>query len=351
MKYLQLIIKSIILTMFISCTNTEEELNIQEVELSETNSLITISNPPINLQGVDACFAENIAYDIYEETIFDVFLPKSSTATPMVIYIHGGGFRGGDKNYIYAPTNNIDYPMEIKTLLANRVAVATINYRLLDANNETEGVLKPLNDVKRALQYIRSIAKNLNVNKNQIILTGNSAGAGAALWLATNDDFKNLSSNDLVLHESTRVNGIALRQTQSSYDIENRWINDVFVDYNLVWEEFAIENIETLMQFYGISSINEYNTPEIDTYRERVDMLSSLTSDDPEIWCANIYTLVEPPIDESIAYHHAFHAREIKERADIVGVKNVTYYGRNPILFSDPSNETLVDFILRKTSE
>lgn len=48
-----------------------------------------------------------------------------------------------------------------------------------------------------------------------------------------------------------------------------------------------------------------------------------------------------------ISSHHAFHARELKQRADAVGVENITSYGKNPILFSDPSNESWTQFCKR----
>ena len=78
-------------------------------------------------------------------------------------------------------------------LLNNNIAVATINYRLL-TENETEGILKCLNDSKRALQYIRYIHNELNIDKSNVGLYGGSAGAGTVFWLGTNDDMKDILS-------------------------------------------------------------------------------------------------------------------------------------------------------------
>ena len=77
-------------------------------------------------------------------------------------------------------------------------------------------------------------------------------------------------------------------------------------------------------------------------------MLQLFTADDPEIWVNNVLQPVVYPSNATIMYHHAFHARELKERADIVGVANVTYYGLNPVLYADPSGESYTDFIIRK---
>jgi len=313
----------------------------------ETKVNIEFSQSPINLTGIDAKFAKDIAYDVYCETVFDVFLPTSARATGMVIYIHGGGFRGGDKSHNYHP----GFEKEVRALLSNNISVANINYRLLTKNEETEGVLKSLKDAKRAIQYIRSIACDLNIEKERIALTGGSAGAGASLWIATNDDMRDESNSDPVLHESTRVKAIALRQPQASYDIEDRWINNVFVDYGITFNDLLALGQDRLFQFYGVSTLEEYNTPEIDTYRSQVDMLSFISSDDPDIWAEGIKTDVAPPINPNIAFHHPFHVREIKDKADSVGVPNICYYGKNPLIFGDSSNEKQIDFLIRKVNE
>jgi hypothetical protein len=80
-------------------------------------------------------------------------------------------------------------------------------------------------------------------------------------------------------------------------------------------------------------------------------MIELITSDDPEIWTENILTKVKSPTNSGIANHHAFHVREIKEKADLVGISNVCYYGNNPIIYSDESGESYLDFIIRKVNE
>lgn len=318
-----------------------------DIELPKPSLIkLEFSTPPFDLQGIDAKFAEDVPYDQYDKTKFDVFLPNSSTPTGLVVFIHGGGFTGGDKRFVY----NTSFPEQIIELLAKNLAVATINYRLLK-ENETVGVLKSLNDSKRAIQYLRYIHKELNIDKEKIVLFGSSAGASTALWIATNDDLKQEDSSDPVLQQSTRVKGVALRAVQSSLDIENRWINDVFSDFNSTLDEIVEEyGEETIFSFYGVDSWEAYESPEIDRYRQRVDMLSLLSSDDPEIWVTNTGGHNNKPLTQSSFNHHPFHARTIKEYADAAGVPNVTKYG-NPILFSDPIQEEYIDFFLRKLSE
>jgi acetyl esterase/lipase len=209
-------------------------------------------------------------------------------------------------------------------------------------------------DVRRALQYIRLRANDFNIDKSKIILAGNSAGAQTSLWIAFNNDFADAQNSYPVLRESSRVKGVVAREAQSSYNIEDRWVNDVFVDYNLSWTELLSYETGNISKIYGVSSVAEYESPAIDTYRADVDMLTLLTADDPEIWINNtLRDVVNPykPFNPDIPSHHAFHARVLKQRADAVGVKNVSYYGKNPIIYSDPSNETRTGFCKRKINE
>jgi len=318
------------------------------------DSNITYSESPFDLLGVNAKFAKDIAYDNKERTLFDIWLPNSNTPTGLVIYVHGGGFTSGDKDFVYSVQSGgaWDFPSDIRFLLQNNIAFATIRYTLLSPTGETEGVKKPMSDVKRALQYIRHQASDFNIDKNKIILAGNSAGAGTALWIAFNNDFADLQNNDPVLRESSSVKGVVARETQSSYNIEDRWVNDVFSDYNLTWSEILANETGNIRKLYGVSSVAEYESAAIDAYRAEVDMLSLMTIDDPEIWINNtLRDVVHPYSAPEISSHHAFHARALKERADAVGVENITYYGKNPIIYAHPGNESWIQFCKRKINE
>jgi para-nitrobenzyl esterase len=317
-------------------------------------SNITYSNSPFDLQGINAKFAKDIAYDNKARTQFDIWLPNSNTATGLVIYVHGGGFTSGDKDFVYSVQAGgaWDFPSDIRFLLQNNIAVATIRYTLLNPIGETEGIKKSMADVRRALQYIRHRASDYNIDKSKIILSGNSAGAGTSLWIAFNNDFADSQNNDPVLRESSRVKGVVARETQSSYNIEDKWVNNVFVDYNLTWTEILANETGNIQKIYGVSSTAQYQSPAIAAYRAEVDMLALMSADDPEIWINNtLRDVVHPYAAPEISSHHAFHARELKERADAVGVKNITYYGKNPIIYSQPGNESWTQFCKRKINE
>src|SRR5690606_4982809 len=167
--------------------------------LSPLASALTLkpSTPPFDLGSASAYFVKDVAYGTHERNKLDMFIPKSAysskTKTPLVIFIHGGGFSSGSKEKAYASGNR----NTITTLLKNGVAYASINYPLLD-RNEQEGLIKSLKGSKRALQFVRQYQKNFNIDPDRIILAGSSAGASTSLWLAFHDDMANLNSTDPV---------------------------------------------------------------------------------------------------------------------------------------------------------
>lgn len=361
MKRMKMINKNVLLIIITSlviysCDNKENDNSITDQEVDnniESDSNIKFSISPIDLYDIDAKFAKDISYDSKTRTVFDIWLPSSDTATGLLIYIHGGGFTQGDKSIVYHNYNTWTFPEDIRTFLRNNIAVATINYSLLDAN-ESEGLLKPLNDCKRALQYIKSKASEFNIDKNNIVLSGNSAGAGSSLWIGTQDDMIDINSNDIVLRESTRVKAIAIRESQATYNFE-RWTTDIFPEYGINFIQLVNSSSSfraQISRYYGINNVNQYNTPEIDKYKQDVDMLAFLSNDDPEIYVNNTWREAEDPFaGDGDLVHHPYHARAIKSFADQVGVNTVVYYNDDPYPYSDSSNETWVQFIIRKVNE
>src|SRR4051794_19551551 len=126
-----------------------------------------------------------------ERQRFDFWQAKSDKPTPVVLMIHGGGWMGGDKN-VYG----IGY---VEPFLNKGISVAAIDYRFIPQamKQKVEPPVKaPLMDCARALQTIRSKAKEWNIDSTRIGSTGGSAGACTSLWLAFHDDLAKPDSND-----------------------------------------------------------------------------------------------------------------------------------------------------------
>jgi len=337
-----------ILTTFIGCSggNNPDPTPAPTPTPTPSPSLtLTPVEPPFTLENNDAQFYQDISYGEYERNLFDIFLPPVSEATPLVIFIHGGGFTGGDKTTTYSDEGSIQV---INYLLSQNIAFAAINYRFLETN-ETEGVIKPLNDSKRALQFIRYHSSALNVIKNKVILLGSSAGAGVSLWIAFNDDMALTDTSDDVLKESTRVQGVIALDTQSSYDTVN-WPNSTFSEYQSAGFDFdTMVNLlgeETVLKFHGIDDLSELNSQISVDERARLDMLSLMTSDDPEFYLSNTINDYIFPTNSEQLLHHPLHSKALMDRALEINVPSIVHL---PSMGIDTRNEeSIVNFILRK---
>lgn len=150
----------------------------------------------------------DVHYGPHEKQVVDFYRAKSDVPTPVVVYIHGGGWRGGSKNNFGATT-----------YLAEGVSVVSVEYRFVqEAGDITPPVKAPLHDAARAIQFIRSKAKEWNLDKTRLGATGGSAGACTSLWLAFHDDLADPKSDDPVARESTRLTCAAVQGAQTSLD-------------------------------------------------------------------------------------------------------------------------------------
>jgi acetyl esterase/lipase len=152
-----------------------------------------------------------VAYGAHERQVLDFYQAKSSTPTPVLFFIHGGGWVAGDK----AGVGNA-----VKCLDAG-ISLVSINYRYVQ-QAQLAGVEPPvqwpLKDAARALQFVRSKASEWNLDKKRIGASGGSAGACSSLWLALHDDMAEPTSADPIARESTRLWCAAVSGAQTSLD-------------------------------------------------------------------------------------------------------------------------------------
>jgi acetyl esterase/lipase len=110
--------------------------------------------------------------------LLDLYRPDTATPPPVVIYVHGGGWAVGDKADEYAKQRGLD-------LASHGIAVASINYRLIDQSRYPAQV----HDVNAAVRFMRGTATKLEIAAEKIGIWGASAGAHlAALCALTTGD-------------------------------------------------------------------------------------------------------------------------------------------------------------------
>lgn len=157
----------------------------------------------------------NLAYGPHPRQVLDFWQAPSSSPTPLVIFIHGGGWYDGDKS----PPDRAGG--SIAKYRAAGISVVAINYRFIE-HAEAEGIVPPvkapLHDAVRAVQFVRSKAAEWNINPQRIGVSGGSAGACSGLWLAYHDDLADPLSPDPIARESTRVWCAGLSNAQTTLD-------------------------------------------------------------------------------------------------------------------------------------
>ncbi len=284
----------------------------------------------VNAEGVAATHA-NVRYGPHKRNLLDIWLAKADKPTPLVIYIHGGGFTGGDKSKIY---KSEDMPRFLKA----GVSFATINYRY--RTNEPRGVRACLSDSKRALQFIRRKASEWNIDKKRIGAYGGSAGSGTATWLAFHDDMAEADSPDPVLRESTRLAVVGALATQATYDVL-QWPE--LLGYTPDPQVYEASRKEALA-FYGLDSVEQLEGPKGIAIRAGLDMLGLMSKDDPPLYVSNGMKGGTPET-RGHRNHHPLHAVALKKRAEEVGVEAEVHAEKIGIKPAKP--EGLVNFFLR----
>jgi acetyl esterase/lipase len=162
--------------------------------------------------GLPAPTFANVSYGAHERQVLDFWKAPSESPTPLLFFIHGGGWVRGDKSSVGGA---------VEQCLKSGISVVSINYRYV-WQAQKEGIIPPVkwpvHDAARALQYVRSKAAEWNLDKARIGASGGSAGACSSLWLAFHKDLADPQSPDPVARESTRLWCAAVDGAQTSLD-------------------------------------------------------------------------------------------------------------------------------------
>lgn len=147
----------------------------------------------------DIRIIKNINYinDNIESKKLDLFLPKEmykNQKYPLIIYIHGGAWLEGNKEYFK------DYE-----LVKNDFIVASVDYRL-----STEDLFPAqIHDIKASVRWLRENANKYNIDSENIGAYGESAGGHLASLLGTTALDSNLNGNiGQNLNQSTYVKAV-----------------------------------------------------------------------------------------------------------------------------------------------
>jgi para-nitrobenzyl esterase len=147
---------------------------------------------------------QNLRLDFYDPT------PDSMALRPLLIFLHGGSFLEGDKNFA-------ETTLPCMNLAKRGFAVAGVDYRLEDnylalvfSELLFKATIRASQDARAAIRFFYKQAKEdgnpYRIDTNQIFLGGVSAGALTALHTAYLDD---ISEADFIIAKFIReLNGL-----------------------------------------------------------------------------------------------------------------------------------------------
>ena len=190
----------------------------------------------------------NLIYGPYGSyNLLDLYAPASARAVklPVIISVHGGAWMYGDKElYRY-------YCMD---LAEKGFAVVNFNYRL----GPEDSFPTMFADLDRLLYWVWTNAGSYNLDRNNLFLTGDSAGAQAASLLATL--FTNPEYKEIYLDSMSRLLPNVCRATPafrlSDYESQNvpisSW-NGVSEEAMTPDESYIFPALHSSMSFRAVS--------------------------------------------------------------------------------------------------
>ncbi len=126
----------------------------------------------------------------------DLFLPRPGNGpAPVVVYIHGGSWVGGDKFEVGLAGNE---------LAKKGYVVASINYRLGPKHKWPAQI----QDAKCAVRYLRASARQYNLDPHRIAAWGSSAGGHLAAMLGLTDASAGFDNSGQYLDQPSRVQAV-----------------------------------------------------------------------------------------------------------------------------------------------
>jgi acetyl esterase/lipase len=157
------------------------------------------SQSPASPSDANVSVHENVAYGTINghDLLLDVYEPvdAGTRPRPAVLLIHGGGWSSFDKSTM----RNMG-----KFLARSGIVAFSVDYRLLQGTNNRWPA--QLDDVQRAVRWVRANAAKYGVDPDHIGAFGHSAGAQLAALLGMEDTRDN--SDALLAKYSSRVQAV-----------------------------------------------------------------------------------------------------------------------------------------------
>ena len=275
----------------------------------------------------------DVAYGKHPKQVMHFWKAESDQPTPLLFYIHGGGWQGGNRT---SGLVNM-----LPDFLKGGVSVVSVEYRFIVeaiADGVKPPVHAPLHDAARALQFVRSKAKEWNIDPRRIGASGGSAGACSSLWLAMHDDLADPQSADPIARESTRLMCAAVSGAQTTLDPQQmkEWTpNSKYGSH--AFGIFRQVNGKDVSDFETFLAKRESILPWIQAYSP----YAQASADDPPIY---MFFSAPPALgqDQKDPTHTSNFGVKLKEKLDTLGVPCELVYPGAP----DVKHATVLEYLL-----
>ena len=270
-----------------------------------------------------------IVYGEHPRQVLDLYpAPPETSASgalrPVVVYFHGGGFRHGDKGKV---SENL-----IKRMHDNGIGVAAVNYRFIT----TDGLPAAMLDGARAVQHLRYISSDYELDPDRIAVLGSSAGAGISLWIALHGDLADADSGDPVAWESSRVTCAYVKNAQVSYDPR-------------FWKQIGLGQVlknRTLHELYRYPD-DAGEDPRLLSLFDLASPITHLSEDDPPVRLDYSFPIdLDETTSVSALIHHPLHGQAFLRACEPLGVSCVLTFVGGPKI-----DETGYGYLIRMLQE
>ncbi len=131
----------------------------------------------------DIQYGSNIDYNgVNQNLLLDLYQPDGDTlaARPLIIFMHGGGFKSGSKY-------NMAFLKNLQGYTLMGYVVASIDYRLgisQDPDGNNKALYRAVQDAKAAIRFFKRYKDVYKIDTSMIVIAGESAGSHAAIHTA-----------------------------------------------------------------------------------------------------------------------------------------------------------------------
>jgi arylformamidase len=242
----------------------------------------------------------NVAYGPHERHVLDLWQAAGDGPRPLCVFIHGGGWAGGDK---------ADVPPALaEAMLRANVSVASINYRY----TRMAKAPAPLYDAARAVQYLRHNATSLRLDPRHFAGYGISAGGVSVLWLTCHDDLADAKSDVPVLRESSRLQAAVGLSPPVCLELPRamEWVGPKLAGHLMMARAVGVPSSDEVLKRYA----------EFEPVLRECSPLTHISRDDGPTLLS--FPRVDPLPAETpgSAIHHAVFGEKFQEVARAAGV-------------------------------